>query len=70
VERWDDWIVQQTTAALIWDKDTFTLHHTAYNGQLTDDYVKECLDTFNSRVQRKSDNIYWNADAALSQTPH
>ena len=64
VERWDDWLVQQTTAALIWDTDTFTAHHTTYTGQLTDDYVQECLDTFNSRVQRKSDNLYWNADAA------
>ena len=64
VERWDDWLVQQTTAALIWDTDTFTARHTTYTGQLTDEYVQDCLDTFNSRVQRKSDNLYWNADAA------
>jgi hypothetical protein len=26
VEKWDDWLVQRTKAALIWDTDTFTSH--------------------------------------------
>ena len=66
VERWDDWLVQQTTAALFWDTDTFTSHHTTYTGQLTDAHVLQCHDTFNSRVRRKSDKLYWNADAILT----
>ena len=59
VERWDDWLVQHTKAALIWDTDSFTARSIAHQGQLTDDLVMESLTTFNSRVQRKADNLYW-----------
>lgn len=42
--------------------DSFTSHHTAYRGQLTDEHVHNWFNTFTSRVQRKPDNLYWNAD--------
>ena len=70
VERWDDWLVQRTKAALIWDTDSFTSHHTTYTGLLTDDHVRNCFTTFTSRVQRKQDNLYWNADPPLESPNH
>jgi hypothetical protein len=70
-ERWDDWLVQHTKAALIWDTDSFTARGIAHQGQLiTDDLVMESLTTFNSRVQRKADNLYWNADDISSEYQH
>ena len=70
MERWDDWLVQHTKAALIWDTDSFTARDIAHQGQLTEDLVMESLATFNSRVQRKADNLYWNADDTTSEHQH
>jgi hypothetical protein len=70
VEKWDDWLVQKTKAALICDTDTFTSHQRTYRGHLTDQHVLGCYNTFSSRVQRKSDNLYWNADATPSIQTH
>jgi hypothetical protein len=58
LERWDDWLVQHTKAALIWDTDSFTARGTPYQGQLSDDWVMDTFTTFSARVQRKADNIY------------
>ena len=44
--------------------DAFTSHYTFYREQLTDEHIHNCLNTFTSRLQRKPDNLYWNADTS------
>ena len=39
VERWKDWLVHHTKAALIWDTESFTDRKTPFRGQLTTDMV-------------------------------
>jgi len=70
VERWDDWLVHHTKAALIWDSDSFTARKSSYRGKLTDEMVKANLTIFKSRVQRKDDNLYWNADPIHPEPNH
>ena len=70
MERWDDWLVHHTKAALIWDTDSFTARKSFHRGQLTDGMVMANLTTFNSRVQRKGDNLYWNTDPKLPEPTH
>ena len=70
VERWDDWLVQHTKAALIWDTDSFTARGSSYQGQLSDDWVMETFTTFSTRVQRKADNLYWNTDDIPPEPSH
>ena len=53
VERWKDWVVHHTKAALIWDTDSFTARKSFFRGQLTIDMVTDSLAAFHSRVQRK-----------------
>ena len=69
VERWKDWVVHHTKAALIWDTDSFTARKSFFRGQLTLDMVTDSLAIFNSRVQRKGD-LYWNAEPTSSDPSH